>query len=163
MSRKMIDPQLLANISRRSVLGTSLGLGALAATELLGGFRSSAATSGPPLGQPGPDMGKLATGQFPARLSPAFEVLLPDAATAWVAWPGCLNGQATAQDSFVWNLNGSEVAWGQIPSSQQAQATATLMPLQALYQHVKFYSDFILGPGVFVMPNITSSSGSAAA
>ena len=66
MSRKMIDPQLLANISRRSVLGTSLGLGALAATELLGGFRSSAATSGPPLGQPGPDMGKLATGQFPA-------------------------------------------------------------------------------------------------
>lgn len=104
-----------------------------------------------------------ATGQFPARLSPAFEVLLPDAATAWVAWPGCLNGQATAQDSFVWDLNGSEVAWGQIPSSQQAQATATLMPLQALYQHVKFYSDFILGPGVFVMPNITSSSGSAAA
>ena len=46
MFRKTIDPQQLANISRRSILGTSLGLGALAAAELLGGFKAIAATAG---------------------------------------------------------------------------------------------------------------------
>jgi hypothetical protein len=70
----MIDPQLLANLSRRSLLGGSLGLGALAATELLGGFKSVAASSGPPVGPSGPDMGKLATGQFPARAKRVVDI-----------------------------------------------------------------------------------------
>ncbi len=37
MNKKIdIDPQELANISRRSILGTSMGLGAIAAAEQLG-------------------------------------------------------------------------------------------------------------------------------
>ena len=35
-----IDPQELANFSRRSILGTGMGLGAIAAAELLGGGKS---------------------------------------------------------------------------------------------------------------------------
>src|SRR6187551_3627427 len=74
MSFNKIDPQLLANLSRRSILGTSLGLGALAATELVGGFKSMAAGAGPPVGPSGPDMGKLATGQFPARAKRVVDI-----------------------------------------------------------------------------------------
>ena len=63
MFRKPIDPQVLGNISRRSILTTSMGLGALAAAELLGGgFKAIAATAGS-----APDKGKLGTGHFPAR------------------------------------------------------------------------------------------------
>ena len=66
MSKKIeIDPQELANFSRRSILGTSLGLGAIAAAELLGGGKSLAAAGGAPGANSGPDLGKLATGQFP--------------------------------------------------------------------------------------------------
>jgi hypothetical protein len=73
MSQKMIDPQVLANLSRRALLGTSMGLGAIAAAELIGGRRSVAA-NGPSVGQSGPDMGKLATGQFPARAKRVIDI-----------------------------------------------------------------------------------------
>ena len=56
-----IDPQELANFTRRSILGTSMGLGAIAAAELLGGGKSLAKDGGAPGagGDAGPDMGKL--------------------------------------------------------------------------------------------------------
>jgi hypothetical protein len=76
MSKKIeIDPQELANFSRRSILGTGMGLGAIAAAELLGGGKSLAAGSGSPVGgNAGPDMGKLTTGQFPARAKRVVDI-----------------------------------------------------------------------------------------
>ena len=75
MNKKIdIDPQELANISRRSILGTSMGLGAIAAAELLGGGTSLAEGSGGPGGDAGPDLGKLTTGQFPARAKRVIDI-----------------------------------------------------------------------------------------
>lgn len=76
MSKKMnMDPNELANLTRRSILGTSMGLGAVAAAELLGGGKSLAAGSGgAPAGDAGPDLGKLATGQFPARAKRVIDI-----------------------------------------------------------------------------------------
>src|ERR1700761_3576416 len=70
MSKKIeIDPQELANFTRRSILGTGMGLGAIAAAELLGGGKSLAAA-----GDAGPDMGKLPPGQFPARAKRVIDI-----------------------------------------------------------------------------------------
>ena len=75
MSREKIDPQDLANLTRRSILGTSMGLGAIAAAELLGGSASKAAASGGSGGgETGPDLGKLTTGQFPARAKRVIDI-----------------------------------------------------------------------------------------
>src|ERR1700761_4801346 len=76
MSKKIeIDPQELANFSRRSILGTGMGLGAIAAAELLGGGKSLAKDGGKPSGgDAGPDMGKLTTGQFPARAKRVIDI-----------------------------------------------------------------------------------------
>src|ERR1700749_3635926 len=76
MSKKIeIDPQELANFSRRSILGTGMGLGAIAAAKLLGGGKSLAKDGGKPSGgDAGPDMGKLTTGQFPARAKRVIDI-----------------------------------------------------------------------------------------
>src|SRR6476469_4286413 len=75
MSKKIeIDPQELANFSRRSILGTGMGLGAIAAAELLGGGKVQAKGSGGAGGDAGPDMGKLTTGQFPARAKRVIDI-----------------------------------------------------------------------------------------
>jgi hypothetical protein len=76
MSKKIeIDPQELANFTRRSILGTGMGLGAVAAAELLGGGKSMAAAAGAASGgNAGPDMGKLTTGQFPARAKRVIDI-----------------------------------------------------------------------------------------
>src|ERR1700748_964298 len=77
MSNKkiVIDPQELANFSRRSLLGTGMGLGAIAAAELLGGGTSLAKAGGASSGgDAGPDMGKLTTGQFPARAKRVIDI-----------------------------------------------------------------------------------------
>jgi hypothetical protein len=74
MSRDKIDPQEHANLRRRAILGTSLGLGALAATELLGGFRTFAADAAPVPRAAGPDLGKLTTGQIPARARRVIDI-----------------------------------------------------------------------------------------
>jgi len=43
MGRKIeIDPSIIANLTRRAVLGSSMGLGIIAAAKLLGGGRSLA-------------------------------------------------------------------------------------------------------------------------
>jgi hypothetical protein len=65
----------LVNLSRRSLLGTSLGLGSIAAAELLGAGQSLAKGAGAPAaGDEGPDLGKLATGQFPARAKRVIDI-----------------------------------------------------------------------------------------
>ena len=77
MSKKIVlDPQQVANFTRRSILGTSMGLGAVAAAELLGGGRSLAAgTGGPSIGgDAGPDLGKLATGQFAPKAKRVIDI-----------------------------------------------------------------------------------------
>src|SRR4051794_28180110 len=75
MSKKIeIDPQDLANFSRRSILGTGMGLGAIAAAELLGGGKSRAKDGGAAPANAGPDMGKLTTGQFPARAKRVIDI-----------------------------------------------------------------------------------------
>jgi len=67
MSKKIeIDPNKLANLSRRVVLGSSMGLGAIAAAKLLGAGKLLAKDASP-AGQSGPDMGKLTTGHFAGR------------------------------------------------------------------------------------------------
>ena len=60
--------QQLIAMSRRAMLGTGMGLGGIAMAEILGTGAARAAGAGAaPAGDAGPDMGKLATGQFPAR------------------------------------------------------------------------------------------------
>ena len=56
MSKKIeIDPSIIANLTRRAVLGSSMGLGIIAAAKLLGGGRSlakDATPAGTPLPNP---------------------------------------------------------------------------------------------------------------
>jgi hypothetical protein len=77
MSNKMTDAQrdALANMTRRAMMGTGMGLGAIAAAELLGSGQARAKGAGAaPLGDAGPDLGKLATGQFPARAKRVIDI-----------------------------------------------------------------------------------------
>src|SRR5258708_32773867 len=71
MSKKIeIDPSILANLTRRAVLSSSMGLGIIAAAKLLGAARSlakDATSAGAPNPQSGPNLGKRTTGHFPAR------------------------------------------------------------------------------------------------
>src|SRR3569623_185249 len=69
-----MEREELANLPRRSILGTSMGLGAVAAAELIGGGKSLAKDGGSPAGNAGPDMGKLTTGQFPARAKRVIDI-----------------------------------------------------------------------------------------
>jgi hypothetical protein len=69
MSKIEIDPNRLANLTRRALLSSSMGLGAIAAAKLLGAGKLLAKDAAP-AGAPGPDMGKLTTGHFPARAKP---------------------------------------------------------------------------------------------
>ena len=75
MSKKIeFDPNFLNNIARRSLLGSSLGLGTLAAAELLGAGKLGAKGAvGPAVGG-GPDKGTLGTGQFPARAKRVIDI-----------------------------------------------------------------------------------------
>ena len=74
MGKKIeIDPNKLANLSRRAVLGSSMGLGAIAAAKLLGAGKLLAKDA-TPVGQLGPDMGKLVTGHFPARAKRVIDI-----------------------------------------------------------------------------------------
>ncbi|MDB5458578.1 MAG: hypothetical protein JWO72_319, partial [Caulobacteraceae bacterium] len=76
MSKKTdFDPTELANLTRRAMMGSSMGLGAIAAAELLGGGKSLAKGAGAPAGgDAGPDLGKLSTGQFPARAKRVIDI-----------------------------------------------------------------------------------------
>src|SRR3569623_358284 len=69
-----MEREELATLTRRSILGTSMGLGAVAAAELISGGKSQAKDSGSPAGNAGPDMGKLTTGQFPARAKRVIDI-----------------------------------------------------------------------------------------
>ncbi len=78
MSRKIeIDPSIIANLTRRAMLSSSMGLGVIAAAKLLGGGTSlakevgSAGASGP---QSSPNLGKLTTGHFPARAKRVIDI-----------------------------------------------------------------------------------------
>jgi hypothetical protein len=58
----------LANAGRRAILGAGVGLGAVAAAELLGARPAFSARPAPDAGADvGPDLGTLQTGQFPAK------------------------------------------------------------------------------------------------
>src|SRR3974377_2299003 len=78
MSKKIeIDPSILANLSRRAVLSSSMGLGVIAAAKLLGGSRSlakDAISAGAPAPQSGLNLGKLTTGHFPARAKRVIDI-----------------------------------------------------------------------------------------
>jgi len=132
MSKKIeIDPQELANISRRSILGTSMGLGAIAAAELLGGGAAKAKGSGAPsAGDSGPDMGKLTTGQFPARAKRVIDIHM--------------KGAVSQVDTFdykpeVIRLHGTEIppsvkGHGKISSMSNAQSSFPVMGPIAPYK-----------------------------
>src|SRR5712671_6039550 len=68
-----IDPSILANLTRRAVLGSSMGLGAIAAAKLLGGG-NTLAKGATPAGESGLDLGKLTTGHFPARAKRVIDI-----------------------------------------------------------------------------------------
>src|SRR5580704_5324539 len=78
MSRKIeIEPSILANLTRRAVLSSSMGLGIVAAANLLGCPRSrakEATSAGAPSPQSGPNLGKLTTGHFPARAKRVIDI-----------------------------------------------------------------------------------------
>ena len=143
MTKKIeIDPQELANFSRRSILGTSLGLGAIAAAELLGGGKSLAAgAGGAPGGNAGPDMGKLTTGQFPARAKRVIDIHM--------------KGAVSQVDTFdykpeVIKRNGQEIppsvkGHGKISAMSNAQSSfpvmAPIAPYKQYGQCGRFVSD----------------------
>jgi hypothetical protein len=131
MSKKIeIDPQELANFSRRSILGTGMGLGAIAAAELLGGGASKAAASGASPGNSGPDMGKLTTGQFPARAKRVIDIHM--------------KGAVSQVDTFdykpeVIKRNGQEIppsvkGHGKISAMSNAQSSFPVMAPIAPYK-----------------------------
>ena len=75
MSKKIVlDPQQVANFTRRSILGTSMGLGAIAAAELLGGGKSLAKDGASLGGDAGPDLGKLTSGQFAPKAKRVIDI-----------------------------------------------------------------------------------------
>src|SRR3569833_622361 len=62
-----VNKAIIANLSRRTILGTGMGLGAVAMAEMLGGgFARGAAGGNLPVNL-GPDKGTLGTGQIPAK------------------------------------------------------------------------------------------------
>src|SRR5262249_56904551 len=67
------DPGVVANLARRAVLSSSMGLGAIAAAKLLGGGKSLA-WGATPAGESVPNLGKLATGHFPARAKRVIDI-----------------------------------------------------------------------------------------
>src|SRR6201991_5148567 len=129
MSRKMIDREELANLTRRSILGTSMGLGAIAAAELLGSGRSMAKGAAP-TGESGPDMGKLTTGQFPAKAKRVIDIHM--------------KGAVSQVDTFdykpeVIKRNGQEIppsvkGHGKISSMSNAQSSFPVMAPIAPYK-----------------------------
>ena len=145
MSKKIgLDPQELANISRRSILGTSMGLGAIAAAELLGGSASTAKTTGAPSGgDAGPDMGKLTTGQFPARAKRVIDIHM--------------KGAVSQVDTFdykpeVIRLHGTEIppsvkGHGKISAMSNAQSSfpifAPIAPFKQYGQCGRWVSDLM--------------------
>jgi hypothetical protein len=152
MNKKIqIDPQELANLSRRSILGTGMGLGAIAAAELLGGGASLAKGAGAPSGgEAGPDMGKLTTGQFPARAKRVIDIHM--------------KGAVSQVDTFdykptVIKLHGTEIppsvkGKGKISSMSNAQSSFPVMgpiaPYKQYGQSGRWVSD--------LMPHIGSIS-----
>ena len=66
--------QQLLNLTRRSILGTSMGLGGIAMAEILGGGQARAKGAGGAPTDAGPDLGKLATGQFPAKAKRVVDI-----------------------------------------------------------------------------------------
>ncbi len=66
--------QRLLDLSRRSLLGTGMGLGGVAMAEMLGGGRSMAKGAAPVSGNAGPDMGALSTGQFRPRAKRVVDI-----------------------------------------------------------------------------------------
>src|SRR6516164_2184342 len=74
MSRKIeIDPHRLANFTRRAVLSSGMGLGAIAAGKLLGAGKLLAKDATPAVAS-GPDLGKLTTGHFFARAKRVIDI-----------------------------------------------------------------------------------------
>ena len=78
MSKKIeFDPSALATLTRRAVLGSSMGLGAIAAAKLLGSGTSVAkgiALAGESGPESRPDLGKLTTSHFPARAKRVIDI-----------------------------------------------------------------------------------------
>src|SRR5215467_7389340 len=73
MTKKIEDPSVLVNLTRRAMLSSSMGLGAIAAAKLLGAGRSLA--KGATLaGAPAPNLGKLTSGHFPARAKRVIDI-----------------------------------------------------------------------------------------
>jgi len=68
------DPKELANIARRSLLGSGLALGTIAAAELLGAGKLIAKTANTGAAPASGDLGKLTTGQFPARAKRVIDI-----------------------------------------------------------------------------------------
>jgi hypothetical protein len=69
-----IDREQLLALSRRAILGTGMGLGAIAAAELLGAATARAGGASAAAGDAGPDLGKLTTGQFRARAKRVVDI-----------------------------------------------------------------------------------------
>src|ERR1700748_474389 len=130
MKKIEIDPNTLANISRRSILGTSMGLGAIAAAELLGGGAATAKGNAPSGGESGPDMGQLTTGQFRARAKRVIDIHM--------------KGAVSQVDTFdykptVVKLHGTEIppsvkGHGKISSMSNAQSSFPVMGPLAPYK-----------------------------
>ena len=114
MSKKIeIDRELLANLSRRAVLGTGLGLGGIATAELLGARLGHATGAAPVDSESGPDKGKLKTGQFPARAKRVIDIHM--------------KGAVSQLDSFEYKPEVIKHHGEEIPASVKGTAKVSAM------------------------------------
>lgn len=94
------------------------------------------------------------------RLAPAFVTGTDSAGEAWTAWPGCLNGAATAQETFAWSVTQNQTTevlqWSQMTAAQQQLATPLSPQKQVGFQHVSHYEQLILGSVIFSLSSSSS-------
>ena len=122
-----MDPQRLANMSRRALLGAGAGLGAVAASQLLG---IPALGRGTPAAQEsGPDKGLLQTSQFPATANQVISIHM---------W-----GAVSQVDTFDYKPTLIKLHGTEIPASVKGNAKISAMSnAQSAFTVMKPIADF---------------------
>jgi len=138
-----VDPNEIMNMTRRALMGTGVGVGAIAMAELLGADKARSAAAGAPVGDAGPDMGKLATGQFPPKAKRVVDIHM---------W-----GAVSQVDTFdykpeVIRLHGTEIpasvkGKGKVSAMSNAQSSFPVMgpiaPFKQYGQSGRWVSDLM--------------------
>jgi hypothetical protein len=122
------DPQVLANMSRRALLGAGAGLGAVAAAQLFKGV-PALGRGAPAAGDSGPDKGLLQTSQFPATANQVISIHM---------W-----GAVSQVDTFDYKPTLIKLHGTEIPASVKGTAKISAMSnAQSAFTVMKPIADF---------------------